>query len=64
MQYIYIYIIMKYVDTILLNYQYIIYRSHLPRHLSTGSFSYSACMRSDDRKGATPANTRRWPNVG
>ena len=44
MQYIYIYIIMKYVALILLNYDYIIYRSHLPRHLSTGSSSYSACM--------------------
>ena len=28
MQYIYIYIIMKYVALILLNYEYIIYRSH------------------------------------
>ena len=45
MQYIYFYIIMKYVALILLNYGYIIYRSHLPRHLSTGSSSYSACMR-------------------
>ena len=43
MQYIYIYIIMKYVALILLNYEYIIYRSYLPRHLSTGSYSYSAC---------------------
>ena len=42
--YIYIYIIMKYVALILLNSEYIIYRSHLPRHLSTGSSSYSACM--------------------
>ena len=46
MQYIYIYIIMKYVALILLNYGYIIYRSHLPRHLGTGSSSYSACMRT------------------
>ena len=44
MQYIYIYIIMN-VALILVNYEYIIYRSHLPRHLtclSTGSSSYSA----------------------
>ena len=33
MQYIYFYIIMKYVALILLNYEYIIYRSHSPRHL-------------------------------
>ena len=45
MQYIYFYIIMKYVALILLNYDYIIYCSHLPRHLSTGSSSDSACMR-------------------
>ena len=46
MQNIYIYIIMKYVALVLLNYDYIIYRSHLPRHLSTGSSSYNACMRT------------------
>ena len=46
MQYIYIYIIMKYVAQIVLNYEYIIYPSHSPRHLSTDSSSYSACMRS------------------
>ena len=51
MQYIYIYIIMKYVALILLNYEYIIYRSHLPRHLSSGS----ACM--------TPSLTRACTNV-
>ena len=42
MQYIYIYIMMKYVALILLNYDYVIYRSHLPRHLSTGISSYNA----------------------
>ena len=44
MQYIYIYIRMEYVALILLNYDYIIYRSNLPRHLGTGSSSYNACM--------------------
>ena len=44
--YIYIYIIMKYAALILLNYDYIIYSSHLSRQLSTGSSSYNACMRT------------------
>ena len=51
MQYIYIYIIMKYVALILLNYEYIIYRSHLPRHLCPSSSSYS------------PANTKHVYNI-
>ena len=51
-----------------MNYEYIIYRSHLPRHLSTGSSSYSACMRIWWPQGCDPSKHETllqcWLDIG